>query len=111
MVDLETARQIALSLPGAYEQDHFGIPSFRANKRIFATLWIHQNRMMVKLPSIHQSAFHSFNPEIFFPVPNKYGEHGATLVELSKVEKEMLTDAISLAWETVTTKKTKKLPK
>jgi hypothetical protein len=50
MIDIETARQMALSLPGAYEQDHFGIPSFRVNDRIFSTLWIPEKRMMVKLP-------------------------------------------------------------
>jgi hypothetical protein len=29
---------MALSLPGALEQDHHGIPSFRVAKKIFATL-------------------------------------------------------------------------
>jgi hypothetical protein len=29
---------MALSLPGAVEQDHHGIPSFRVAKKIFATL-------------------------------------------------------------------------
>jgi hypothetical protein len=33
------ARRIALSLPEATEQDHFGRPSFRVRGRIFATLW------------------------------------------------------------------------
>jgi hypothetical protein len=105
MVDVETARQIALSLPGTIEQDHFGMPSFRVNKRIFATLWVNENKMMVKLPLIHQSAFHAFDPEIFYPVPNKYGLTGSTLVELSKVQREMLEDAVSLAWNKVTAKK------
>jgi hypothetical protein len=33
------ARELALSLPGAVEQDHHGRPSFRVGGRIFATLW------------------------------------------------------------------------
>jgi hypothetical protein len=77
MVDMETARQMALALPGVYEQDHFGRPSFRANKKIFSTLWTHENKMMVKLPVIQQSIFYSFNPAVFYPVPNKWGEGGA----------------------------------
>ena len=34
----DRARRLALSLPGAVEQDHHGIPSFRVATRIFATL-------------------------------------------------------------------------
>ena len=42
------ARAIALSLPGAVEQDHHGRPSFRARGKIFATLWTDE-RMNVML--------------------------------------------------------------
>jgi hypothetical protein len=35
----ENARQIALALPDAVEQDHHGRPSFRVKGKIFATLW------------------------------------------------------------------------
>lgn len=104
MVDLETARQIALALPGAVEQDHFGRPSFRANNRIFATLWEPQNRMMVKLSPIDQSVFHAFNPTVFFPVPNKWGLQGATFVELAKVRQDMLEDALNIAYRAVMSK-------
>jgi hypothetical protein len=34
----EAARRLALSLPGAVERDHHGIPSFRVSNKIFATL-------------------------------------------------------------------------
>ena len=102
---METARQMALALPGAVEQDHFGIPSFRANKRIFSTLWTHENKMMVKLPIIQQSVFHSFDPAIFYPVPNKWGAGGATLVDLNRVQPEMLQDALNVAYEAVKKKK------
>jgi len=98
MVDIETARQIALSLPGTTEQDHFGKPAFKV-KRIFSTLWIPERRMMVTLSPVDQSVFHSFDPTIFYPVPNKWGLKGATFVELNKVRENMLRDALSLAWE------------
>jgi hypothetical protein len=38
MVADTVARQLALSLPEAVEQDHHGFPSFRVAGRIFATL-------------------------------------------------------------------------
>lgn len=98
MVDIETAREIALSLPGTTEHDHFGKPAFKL-KRIFSTLWIPERRMMVSLSSIDQSVFHSFDPTIFYPVPNKWGLKGATFVELDKVREDMLRDALTQAWE------------
>ena len=89
---------MAMALPGTIEKDHFGIPSFRANNRIFSTLWIKENRMMVKLPLMEQSAFYAFDPTVFYPVPNKWGHNGATFVELGKVDAGMLQDALAQAW-------------
>jgi hypothetical protein len=37
MSDVASLRRIALSLPEAYEQDHFGGPSWRVAKKIFAS--------------------------------------------------------------------------
>jgi hypothetical protein len=36
---MQKIRGIALSLPNAVELDHHGRPSFRINKKIFATIW------------------------------------------------------------------------
>lgn len=106
-MDIEAARQLALSFPGTVEMDHFDIPSFRVNKRIFATLWVKQNRMMVKLSPIDQSVFNAFDPTVFFPVPNKWGLKGATFVELAKVRHDMLQDALNIAYEAVVSKVSK----
>jgi hypothetical protein len=38
-ISSDEARQLALALPGAVEQDHHGRPSFRVDGKIFATLW------------------------------------------------------------------------
>jgi hypothetical protein len=38
MIDLARAREMALALPEAVEQDHHGMPSFRVRGRIFATV-------------------------------------------------------------------------
>jgi hypothetical protein len=109
MADLETARQIALAQPESEEFDHFGRPAFRIKKkRVFATLWPTENLMMVKLSLIDQSVFNSFDPTIFYPVPNKWGLKGATFVELAKVRPDMLEDAIHTAWQTANLKSTNK---
>ena len=38
LTQMVTLRRLALALPDAVEQDHFGRPSFRIRGRIFATL-------------------------------------------------------------------------
>src|SRR5690349_14146468 len=105
MIIAETARQIALSMPGTEEYDHVGRPAFRANNRTFSTLWMQDQLMMVKLSPIDQSVFCAFDSSIFYPVPNKWGQQGFTLVDLKKVRLDMLTDAIKTAWQTVMDKK------
>ena len=37
-MNIETVRKIALRFPEAFEQEHFGNPSFRVRGRIFATV-------------------------------------------------------------------------
>jgi len=107
MVNIETARQIALSLPGTVEKDHFGRPSFCVNGRIFSTLWLKEQRMMVKLSVTDQDVFHSFNQEVFYAVPNKWGLKGATFIELARVRPDMLEDALTTAWQLIVSKKIK----
>ncbi len=77
MADIETARQIILSLPETEEYDHFGRPAFKIKgKRTFASLWPAEQRMMVQLSLVDQSVFNSFDPAVFYPVPNKWGLKG-----------------------------------
>jgi hypothetical protein len=108
MVSIETARQLALALPGTEEYDHVGRPAFRANGRTFATLWVNDDRMMIILSLIDQDVFCAFNPAIIYPVPNKWGLRGCTLFELKEMREDMLQDAITVGWQTVMDKKPNK---
>ena len=108
MVEIQTVRTFALSLPGTEEYDHFGKLAFRANKRTFATLWVPEQRAMIKLSQIDQSVFSAFDPAIIYPVPNKWGLQGCTFFELNKVTQDMLEDALTSAWQAATKKRTKK---
>jgi predicted DNA-binding protein (MmcQ/YjbR family) len=108
MVSAETFRQLALSLPEAIEQPHFEKASFRANKKIFATLDVKNNRACLMLSEVDQSVFSAFDKSIIYPVPNKWGKQGATFIELKTVRKDMLKDALQQAYNKAITKKTKK---
>jgi hypothetical protein len=104
MVDIETFRQLALSFPGSVEKPHFELTSFRV-KKIFATLDIKNNRACLMLSEIDQSVFCTFDSLIMYPVPNKWGKQGATYVELKKVRKDMLKDALAQAYKKAVAKK------
>jgi hypothetical protein len=104
MVDIDSVRKLALSFPETVEQDHWGRPSFRVKKKIFATLWPVEKRAVLKLSPIDQSIFTDYNPKIFYPIPNAWGKQGWTFVELKKVRKDMFVDALNLAWREVAPK-------
>jgi len=60
---------------------------------------------MVKLSAIDQSVFCAYNKEVIFPVPGGWGKNGATFIDLKKVKKSMLIDAITTAWKTTASPK------
>ncbi len=61
---------------------------------------------MLKLSLIDQSVFCAYeNSTVFFPVPGGWGKKGATFVDLGKVRKDMLQDALTTAYNELITKK------
>ena len=105
MIDLDLIRQIALSFPEVTEQPHFEKPSFKVGKKVFATYNGPHNRVCVKLSEIDQDVFSSFDSSIIYPVPNKWGKQGWTLINLNKVLEETLVDALAMAYCEVAPKK------
>jgi len=105
MVSFQSFRKLALSFPEATEEPHFEKTSFRVTKKIFATYDAMKNRACIKLSEIDQNVFSSAARSIIFPVDNKWGKQGWTLVELSKVRKEILIDALTTAYCEVAPKK------
>ena len=101
MASIDLARNIALSLPEVEEKSHFHIPDFRIANKIFCTIHADKNYMMVKLSPVDQSVFCAYDKTVIFPVPGGWGRKGATFIDLKKVKKNMLKDAITTAWKTV----------
>jgi hypothetical protein len=101
-------RRVALSLPATGEGEHFHVEDFRVGGKIFATLAYKKEGCGVLLLTPEQQAgMIEDAPEIFLPVPNKWGEKGATLVRLDKVKPDILRGALRVAW----TNKQPKAPK
>jgi hypothetical protein len=97
IVSSEQARQLALALPEAVEQDHHGRPSFRVAGKIFATQWDegHMNVMLDEggiLTAVHSE------PETCEEV--WWGKRlAAVRVNLRRADAAMLANLLAEAWE------------
>jgi hypothetical protein len=97
VVTREQARQLALALPEAVEQDHHGRPSFRVGGRIFATQWDEEHvNVMLDEGGILTAV--QAEPETCGEV--WWGKRlAAVRVDLRLVDGEMLASMLEQAWE------------
>jgi len=109
MVTIEMLRKIALSFPEATEEPHFEKSSFRIKKKIFATYDDVNKRACIKLSAIDQDVFSSADKTIIYPVDNKWGKQGWTLIEMKRVNKSLFIDAVTTAYCEVAPEKLAKL--
>ncbi len=98
MVSFDTFRKLALSFPDTTEEPHFEKTSFRVKNKIFATYDDKNKRACIKLSEIDQDVFALADRTIIYPVDNKWGKQGWTLIELTKVTKELFKDALTTAY-------------
>jgi hypothetical protein len=105
MVSLNIFRKLAQSLPETTEEPHFEKTSFRVHKKIFATYDSKNNRASLKLSQVDQHIFSSIDRKIIYPVDNKWGIQGWTLIELEKVRKDIFEEVLKKAYCTVAPKK------
>ena len=92
-------RRLALKLDGTAEGAHMGHPDFRANGRIFATLYPDGQHGMVKLTPEQQQDFISTDSETFAPASGAWGRQGCTTVRLDSIDEDKLGEAMTLAWQ------------
>lgn len=98
MVSIEAFRKIALSFPEVTEEPHFEKTSFMVKKKIFATYDDINKRACIKLSEIYQDVFASADRTTIYPVDNKWGKQGWTMIEMKKVKKDLFTDALTTAY-------------
>ena len=102
-MDLSSARDLVMALPGATEHDHFGKGAYRVlnakgkPSKIFMTLWIEEQRAVLMLTVEQQAELHARHPQVFFPVSNKWGAKGATFVELAKASEPVFRAGVQQA--------------
>lgn len=103
---IEEASVVALSIPNVEEHQHFQKLGFRLKARtgggkpgkIFMTIGVEEKLAVLMLTVEQQTDLHAHHPAVFFPVPNKWGEKGATFVQLDSVTGKLFKPAVETAW-------------
>jgi hypothetical protein len=107
MVNIDQFKKLALSFAETEAALHFDKTAFRFRKKIWATLDETKQVACFKLSLKEQSVFRAFDGSIIYPVKNKWGLQGWTLVELRKIRLAMLKDIASVAYGEMTQGKSK----
>jgi len=88
-------RKIAMALDGVEEVDHFGRPSYRTKKRIFAVM--RPDGLFLHLPEERKEFLFEADPKTF--VKYMWGKRSNVIVQIARVSKKELGALISEAWE------------
>ena len=96
---------MALSFPGTEQTTHFDRIGFKVTgKRMFATYLAENNTANIFLTPEEQRVFCKMSDGNIYPVPNKWGEKGATTFDLGKLPKELIMEALISAYNKVVKK-------
>ena len=95
----EQFAEMALSFPGTDQVPHFERTGFKVTGgRMFATYLGTNNTANIFLSPGEQRVFCEMDADNIFPVPNKWGEKGATTFVLNKVDQGVVLEALSSAY-------------
>ncbi len=101
MITAVKFRKIALAFPHALERPHFDRASFRVDVprgKTFSTLGPSGKECNVFLTPDEQGMLVGAEPGIFAKLANKWGDKGATSIDLTKCDEATLRSALTLAW-------------
>ncbi len=98
--------QIALSFPDVEQVTHFDRIGFKVTgRRMYATYLARDHTANIFLLPEEQKVFCNLHDEGIYPVPNKWGEKGATTFDLQLVPKEIFMKALLSAYNEVMKRK------
>ena len=109
MITSQAFQVMAISFAGVEQMPHFDRTGFKiTGKRMFATYLEKNNTANIFLCPREQAVFCKMDVHSIYPVPNKWGEKGATTFELNKVSKEIVLEALLSAYQEVMKKSSSK---
>jgi hypothetical protein len=100
-VTFETARRIALALPGMEEgTSYHGTPVFRVAKKFVSRLKEDGESLVVKVSVFERKYMLEAEPEVFH-ITDHYREYPIVLVRLAAIRPERLREVLEDAWRLV----------
>jgi hypothetical protein len=96
-VTFETAREIALALPGVEEGPCYGTPAFRVRGKFLARLKEDGETLVVKIDFDTRDILLEADPETYYTTPH-YAGHPSILVRLPKVDRHDLAKLLEDSW-------------
>ncbi len=94
----DDVRALARMLPDVVEGAHRGNPDFRIAGRVFATLWVEEWRVVLRLTREDQAMLEAAEPGGFEAVAGAWGRRGWTNLDLDATDEATLRDALLRAW-------------
>lgn len=104
VVSFDTARKLALALPGVEEYTCYGTPAFRIRKKLMARLREDGDTLVVKIEDSRRELLMQVDPETYFMEPHYLG-YPVVLVRLSRVREDSLQRLLEDAWRLLASKK------
>ncbi len=105
-VNFETARQMALALPGVEEKmSYYQTPAFHVRKKFLARL--HQeeeNALVLMVGDVEQDILLQIEPDVYY-ITDHYRGSGALLVRLAAIDPADLQEALEKAWRRIALKR------
>jgi hypothetical protein len=91
---------LALSLPGAAQNAHFGKTDVRVRNRIFMSL-PDDRTAVIRLTPADQDVLTAAEPAVFSRLDNAWGRKGWTRMSLPAVDRAAAESALRTAWRGV----------
>lgn len=108
MIGMKAFQDLAISFPNTVQVPHFERIGFKIiGRRMFATYLEKNNTANIFLTPSEQKLFCRMDKKNIYPVPNKWGEKGATTFELNEVSKGLVQEALLSAYNDIIKQKGK----
>jgi hypothetical protein len=101
MATWDDIRSVALALPGAWENEWYGEPSFQVGSKGFVQSF--RGRAIMKLDRHHQELLFEARPEVFSPMVA--GALRWSWVEIDALDATEVADLVLEAWTCIVPKK------
>ncbi len=99
MIGEDDVREVALALPGAYEQPSYGgRPSWRTKPRVFATINEEESALVAWVDSEEEkAALIAAHPSRFFTTPH-YDGYPIVLARLAELDVDEASELVTESW-------------